>query len=195
MSPFLQTPTPNSVYICWHSEGSDESKVKYGLTEELTQTATGNYHSFGETLNWHWVKMVGLQPETDYYYKVISDSAESSIHRFQTHHPYSDTLSHVRFAIYSDSQSNPATHSSVVSAMKQTFEDEFGEEYYKEVDDFVAFTKSSPTAEGFNEILVPGEIEMRVREERMKTGIFIEDETWQQVVEWGRKLGQEIGVG
>ena len=133
MSPFLQTPTPNSVYICWHSEGSDESKVKYGLTEELTQTVTGSYHSFGETLNWHWVKMEGLQPDTDYYYKVISDSAESSIHRFQTHHPYSDTLSHVRFAIYSDSQSNPTTHSSVVSAMKQTFEDEFGEEYYKEV--------------------------------------------------------------
>lgn len=69
------------------------------------------------------------------------------------------------------------------------------EEYHKEVDDFIAFVKSSPTAEGFDEILVPGEIEVRVREERMKTGIFIEDETWQQIVEWGSKLGQEIEVG
>jgi len=133
MSPYLQTPTPNSIYVCWHSEGSDESTLEYGLTEELGESATGSYHSFSESLNWHWVKMENLLPDTDYYYKVVSNSEESSVHRFQTHHPYSDTLSHVRFAIYSDSQSNPAVHSSVVGAMRETFENQFGEEYYKEV--------------------------------------------------------------
>ena len=66
------------------------------------------------------------------------------------------------------------------------------EEFYKEIDDFVAFAKSSPTAEGFDEILMPGEFEVRVREEREKTGVFVEEETWQQIVEWGRKLGCEI---
>jgi PKD repeat protein len=133
MSPYLQTPTPNSIYVCWHSEGSDESTLEYGLTEDLGETANGSFHSFSESLHWHWVKMENLQPDADYYYKVVSDGEESSVHRFQTHHPYSDTLSHVRFAIYSDSQSNPAVHSSVVSAMKETFENQFGEEYYKEV--------------------------------------------------------------
>ena len=133
MSPFIQTPTPNSIYICWHSEGSEESTVKYGLTEELGDTATGSYHSFSEDLYWHWVKMEGLQPDTDYYYKVVSDSAESSIQLFQTHHPYSDTLSHVRFAIYSDSQSNPGVHSSIIESMKETFVNRWGEDYYQEV--------------------------------------------------------------
>ena len=133
MSPFIQTPTPNSIYICWHSEGSEESTVEYGLTEELGQTATGSYHAFSEDLYWHWVKMEGLQPDTDYYYKAVSDSAESSTQLFQTHHPYSDTLSNVRFAIYSDSQSNPSVHSSIIESMKQTFVNRWGEDYYKEV--------------------------------------------------------------
>jgi hypothetical protein len=77
--------------------------------------------------------MENLLPDTDYYYKVISDSSESSIRLFQTHHPYSDTLSHVRFAIYSDSQSYPSVHSSVVGAMKETFEERYGTDYYQEV--------------------------------------------------------------
>ena len=133
MTPFLQTPTPNSIYICWHSDGSTESKVEYGLTEELGQISTGSYHTFSESLIWHWVKMENLLPDTDYYYKVISDSSESSIRLFQTHHPYSDTLSHVRFAIYSDSQTYPSVHSSVVGAMKETFEERYGTDYYQEV--------------------------------------------------------------
>jgi PKD repeat protein len=133
MSPFIQTPTPNSIYICWHSEGSEESIVEYGLTEELGETATGSYHAFSENLYWHWVKMDGLQPDTDYYYKVVSDSLESSTQLFQTHHPYSDTLSHVRFAIYSDSQSNPGVHSSIVESMRETFVNRWGEDYYQEV--------------------------------------------------------------
>ena len=67
------------------------------------------------------------------------------------------------------------------------------EDFYREVDDFVAFVKSSPTMEGFDGILMPGEIEVRTRRERDRDGIFVEDETWQQIAEWGRKLGLEIG--
>ncbi len=72
------------------------------------------------------------------------------------------------------------------------------EAYYKEVEDFVEFVKSSPTAGGFDEILMPGEIEMRQKAQRQQEGIFVEDETWKQVVECGRKLGaviEEEGAG
>jgi len=63
------------------------------------------------------------------------------------------------------------------------------EEFCREVDDFVAFVKSSPTASGWDEILVPGEIEARHRQRRAREGIFVEDETWEQIAAWGRRVG------
>ena len=68
------------------------------------------------------------------------------------------------------------------------------ETYYQQVDDFVEFVRSSPTAAGYDEILMPGEIELRQREKRRQEGIFIEDETWRQVVDCGRKQGATIEV-
>jgi len=69
------------------------------------------------------------------------------------------------------------------------------ETYYQQVDDFIDFVRSSPTAEGFDEILMPGEIELRQKEQRQKEGIFVEEETWRQVVECGRKQGAVIEEG
>ena len=51
------------------------------------------------------------------------------------------------------------------------------------------YVKSSPTAPGFNEIVIPGERSFRERRKRLEEGIFIEDETWQQIMETRRSLG------
>jgi uncharacterized oxidoreductase len=59
------------------------------------------------------------------------------------------------------------------------------EEYYRQVEDFIAFVKASPRATGFEEILMPGEVEARTREKRLREGIFVEEETWRQIVECG----------
>ena len=66
------------------------------------------------------------------------------------------------------------------------------EEFYKESDIFIAHVKSSPPAEGFSEILLPGEIEARVKAQRDAEGIFIEDGTWDQILEWAQKLNVEL---
>ncbi|MCH2664656.1 Ldh family oxidoreductase [bacterium] len=66
------------------------------------------------------------------------------------------------------------------------------EEFYKESDTFIAHVKSSPPAEGFDEILLPGEIEAKVRAQREKDGIFIEDETWGQICDWSKKLSVNL---
>ncbi len=63
------------------------------------------------------------------------------------------------------------------------------EDFYKEADTFIAHVKSSPPAQGFDEILLPGEIEAKVRRQRAKEGIFVEDETWSQITDWATKLG------
>lgn len=66
------------------------------------------------------------------------------------------------------------------------------EDFYCESDAFVTHVKSSPPKEGFTEILLPGEIEARVRAQRERDGIFIEDETWNQIKAWATKLGTTV---
>ncbi len=43
------------------------------------------------------------------------------------------------------------------------------------------YVKSSPSAPGFDEVFLPGEPDCRRREERMRTGIPIDDATWRQI--------------
>ena len=68
------------------------------------------------------------------------------------------------------------------------------DEFFDESEKFVAHVKSSPPAEGFDEILMPGEIEARVAQKRAN-GIAVEEETWRQIVEWGVKLGISLEAG
>lgn len=64
------------------------------------------------------------------------------------------------------------------------------EEFKREIADFVKYIKDTPPAEGFTEVLYPGEIEYRTEQQRRREGIPIEDETWRQLTE----LAQASGV-
>ena len=66
------------------------------------------------------------------------------------------------------------------------------EEFYRESEVFIAHVKSSPPAAGFEAVLLPGEVEAKVKIQREHNGIFIEDGTWDQILEWGNKLGVEV---
>ena len=66
------------------------------------------------------------------------------------------------------------------------------EDYYREADKFIEHVKSSSPAEGFEEILLPGEIEMKVKGQRQEEGIFVEEETWNQISEWGKKFRVDV---
>jgi hydroxycarboxylate dehydrogenase B len=57
------------------------------------------------------------------------------------------------------------------------------ETFRTEVDDLIGYLKSSPTVPGVDEILTPGEPEMRIEAERRKAGVFVEDQTWGQIAE------------
>jgi len=64
------------------------------------------------------------------------------------------------------------------------------EEFGREVDEFVDYLKDTRAAEGFGEVLAPGEIERRTAEARRADGIDIEDATWDRF----RALGAQYGV-
>ncbi len=57
-----------------------------------------------------------------------------------------------------------------------------------EVDDLVRYLKTCPTVPGVDRILAPGEPEMLAEAERRRSGIFVEDQTWQQIEEIAQAL-------
>ena len=68
------------------------------------------------------------------------------------------------------------------------------DEYFEKATAFIEHVKSSQPAAGVDEIFLPGEIEQKVKRERDAEGIYVEEETCRQVVEWGRKLGVELDL-
>jgi uncharacterized oxidoreductase len=67
--------------------------------------------------------------------------------------------------------------------------------FKKEVAEFAAYLKATPRQDGVGEIYHPGEIEWRREQERLKSGLDIEDKTWGVLIELARKLGVAKEVG
>jgi uncharacterized oxidoreductase len=65
-------------------------------------------------------------------------------------------------------------------------------EFDLDVNQLVDYVKSSKLAEGFNEILIPGEPERRERVRRERDGISVDDETWRQIRETGERYGVKM---
>jgi uncharacterized oxidoreductase len=63
------------------------------------------------------------------------------------------------------------------------------DEFKREIAEFVAYVKDTPPAEGFPEVLYPGEIEYRTEQRRRREGIAIEDETWRQLTALAEAAG------
>lgn len=55
------------------------------------------------------------------------------------------------------------------------------EEFKRNVAEFAAHLKATPRAAGFDEILLPGELEWRTRRERLRTGIPLPEATWTKI--------------
>jgi len=62
-------------------------------------------------------------------------------------------------------------------------------DFKNEVEAFVRYLKATPPAEGFEEVLYPGEIEYRTEQRRRQAGIPIEDSTWRRLGEIATKFG------
>jgi LDH2 family malate/lactate/ureidoglycolate dehydrogenase len=62
-------------------------------------------------------------------------------------------------------------------------------DFKAEVEAFVRYLKATPPAEGFAEVLYPGEIEHRTEQRRRREGISIEDATWVRLGEVAARFG------
>ena len=103
--PFLQSPGKTAMTVCWHDTTGLETKVVFGLdstnlnsgTIGTSEIITGKYY-------WHTVKLISLQPNTRYFYKVASGNLFSKIYSFKTL-PDSDYSGKIRFIMLSDTHS------------------------------------------------------------------------------------------
>jgi LDH2 family malate/lactate/ureidoglycolate dehydrogenase len=67
------------------------------------------------------------------------------------------------------------------------------EDFKAEVDRFIADIKSSAIRQGYKEILLPGEREFRTERERRKSGIPVDDKSWDRIKDMCKRLGIETG--
>jgi uncharacterized oxidoreductase len=63
------------------------------------------------------------------------------------------------------------------------------DDFYDELESLFTHVRSSKLAPGFNEILLPGEPEMRSAQRVEDSGINVDQRTWEQICEEGNKAG------
>ncbi len=66
------------------------------------------------------------------------------------------------------------------------------DDFERDMQTFMAWLKSSRLMEGFDEIVLPGELESRKRKQMEADGVFIDDETWRQISEKGAEVGVSL---
>lgn len=105
LKPYLQSATDHSIWIGWRTTANEESIVMWGASPDaLTNTDTGNVHTFTATNLWHRVRLDNLQPNTAYYYQVKTGAQVSPVARFRTYPTPSKANGHVRVLIVGDTQ-------------------------------------------------------------------------------------------
>ena len=101
-------------------------------------------------------------------------------------------------ALTGNSCSNPDNDQRLLNGMYSLIVDcnrlpeELG--FAAEVQRFIDFVKSARKAPGFDEILMPGEIEEKNRKDREANGIEIDDTTWQTLCDSAKDLGVDEAV-
>jgi hypothetical protein len=131
--PYLQTPTPTSIHICWHDTSAAFTRVEYGLTQALGRTAEGASEMIAEPYRWHSVRLAELQANTDYFYRVVSGSGSSEVYSFRTQ-PNRDFSGTIRFLLLSDTHAGDTTMvNEVIKATRTKIEQLYGMDLHHQI--------------------------------------------------------------
>ena len=92
-APYLNLATDHSIQVNWKTRLSVQgSVVRYGLVaDQLDKEVTDQYVHITNGYDWHTAVLSDLQPNTVYYYQVISGGVESKVWRFRTMPEANDT--------------------------------------------------------------------------------------------------------
>lgn len=105
ISPYLQTPTANSIWVSWKTASGTESRVEFGQAQDqLTQVVNGSVQQLGANYLYHSAQLTGLQPDTFYYYRVKTGTTTSAVARFKTQPLPGAQNGHFRILVMGDNQ-------------------------------------------------------------------------------------------
>jgi predicted phosphodiesterase len=113
MSPYLQAVTVNSIYVLVECSTPDTVTINYGLTPSYGFTAKTEFIKSTDALPVTYiqeVKLIGLQSNTQYYYKAIQGSTQSEDRSFVTAVPPGTDF---RFAWMADCRTGTAVHDQI----------------------------------------------------------------------------------
>lgn len=134
LKPYLQTPTPTSMWITWKTASDSESTVLWGNAPGmLSQTTSGSVkvmtdNGYSNNYFYHSVQLTGLTANTAYYYQIKTGNDSSATLRFRTLPEAGQGLSdgHQRFIIIGDNQLKSARWDTLVVAAKRKAEELYG---------------------------------------------------------------------
>lgn len=106
--PYLQTPTPTSIYVCWHDTAAAPSSVEYGTSDALGMTTTATSELLSAPYRWHSARLSNLQPDTEYFYRVCSGGGFSPLYSFRSL-PAPGYQGKLRMLLLSDTHSGDST--------------------------------------------------------------------------------------
>ena len=103
VEPYLQYATKTSMTVMWHTSQVASSIVRFGPTISCDQTIEGNASEI------HEVVIEGLEPETQYFYRVESKTASGTSYFSEpaTFKTAVNKETPFAFAVISDTQGNP----------------------------------------------------------------------------------------
>lgn len=105
ISPYLQTPTANSIWVSWKTTAGTESRVEFGTSQDrLTQVVNGSVQQLSANYFYHSAQLTGLQPDTFYYYRVRTGANTSPVNRFRTQPVIGEQSGHMRILVMGDNQ-------------------------------------------------------------------------------------------
>jgi hypothetical protein len=126
LRPYLQSTTDHSVWVGWRTTTDTSTLLLWGNSPtELNNSVQGSHHTFAADYQWHRAKIEGLQPNTAYYYKVVSGAQESTVYRFRTYQAPGTANGHIRILIVGDTQ-HPNTATRTFVAAKQKIQEKYG---------------------------------------------------------------------
>ncbi len=128
--PYLNLCTPNSICVNWKTKTKPTSaEVVYGEDKDhLDKSATAtNVMLAGRTHCWNTAEISGLQPETDYYYRVNSGDKHSEIYHFRTMPRHEDKRK-IRILLLGDHQRNEhSDYEWMLNAARETVKQKYGD--------------------------------------------------------------------
>ncbi|MDB3904993.1 metallophosphoesterase [Crocinitomicaceae bacterium] len=84
VGPYLQNAEPSSITIMWETSSGNESVVEWGTSSSLGNSSSGIFIAGNGLSRIHTTMLSGLESNTKYYYKVITNNAQSDIFDFVT---------------------------------------------------------------------------------------------------------------